>query len=53
MGSKCVEGPESLSEYVDPLREGPRIFGDAGGPRRGLIAGGCDMVADVDGREEY
>lgn len=43
----------SLSEYIAPFREGPFILGDGGGPKRGLMAEGSDIVADVEGREEY
>jgi len=48
-----VERPVSLSEYIAPFREGPFSFGDGGGPKRGLMAEGSDIVADVEGREEY
>jgi len=43
----------SLSEYIAPFREGPVILGDGGGPKRGLMAEGCDIVADAEVREEY
>ena len=49
-----MEPSESLWEYAEPFGEGPFVLGEGGGPRRGLMAGGCcDIVAEVEGREEY
>ena len=48
-----MDEPElCLWAYTGLCCGGPLNLGEGGGPKRGLIADGIDMVAEVDGREE-
>ena len=36
---------------MEPFGRGPFVFGEGGGPTRGLMAAGSDIAAEVEGRE--